>query len=81
VSVTTAACVAIIPGLVENSSLEGKAISVSGPGGAQGYETSGLPHFLDNLFTDGGEVVSLTRSTVGRPLPSGKFLVLVSLID
>jgi hypothetical protein len=35
---------------------------------------SGFPHFLDNRFTDGGEVVSLTRRP---PLPPGKFMVLV----
>jgi hypothetical protein len=28
-----------------------------------GCETSRLPHFLDNLLTDGGEIVSLTRIT------------------
>jgi hypothetical protein len=38
-----------------------KAIPVTGRGGPQGCETSRLPHFLDNRFTDGGEVVSLTR--------------------
>jgi hypothetical protein len=26
-----------------------------------GCETSKIPYFLDNRFTDGGEVVSLTR--------------------
>jgi hypothetical protein len=30
-------------------------------GGPYGYETSRLPHFLDNSLTDGGEVVSVTR--------------------
>jgi hypothetical protein len=34
---------------------------VTGRGGAQGCETSRLPHFLDSRLTDGGEVVSLTR--------------------
>jgi hypothetical protein len=38
-----------------------KAIIVRGRGGPQGCETSRFPHFLDNLLTDGGEVVSLTR--------------------
>jgi hypothetical protein len=48
---------------------KGKAIPVRGRGGTQGYETSRLPHFLDNRLTDGGEVVNLTR----RPLASRKF--------
>jgi hypothetical protein len=39
-----------------------------------GFETSRLPHFLDNRLTDGGEFVSLTC----RPLlPPGRFLVLI----
>jgi hypothetical protein len=33
---------------------------VLGRGGPWGFETSRLPHFLDNRLTDGGEVVSLT---------------------
>jgi hypothetical protein len=36
---------------------KGKAIPVTDHGGPQGCETSRLPHFLDNRFTDGGEVV------------------------
>jgi hypothetical protein len=39
---------------------KGKAIPVTGGGGPQGCETSRLPHYLDNLLTDGGEV-SFTR--------------------
>jgi hypothetical protein len=31
-------------------------IPVIGREGPQGWETSRLPHFLDNRFTDGGEV-------------------------
>jgi hypothetical protein len=34
---------------------------LTGRGGPYGYETSRFPHFLDNRFTDGGEVVSHTR--------------------
>jgi hypothetical protein len=34
---------------------------VRGCGGPKGYETSRLPYFPDNMFTDGGEVVSFTR--------------------
>jgi hypothetical protein len=37
-----------------------KAIPVTGSGGPWGCETSRLPHFLDNRFTDGGEAVTLT---------------------
>jgi hypothetical protein len=40
---------------------KGKAIPVTGRGGKYGCETSRLPRFLDNLLTDGGEAVSLTR--------------------
>jgi hypothetical protein len=40
---------------------KGKAIPVTGRGGPSGYETSRLPHFLDNRLTDGGEIVSLRR--------------------
>jgi hypothetical protein len=40
---------------------KGKAIPVTGRGGPKGCETPSLPHFLDSLFIDGGEVVSLTR--------------------
>jgi hypothetical protein len=47
--------------------VKGKAIHVTGHGGAEGYETSRLPHFLDNRFTDGGEVVSLTRRPLFTP--------------
>jgi hypothetical protein len=32
-----------------------KAILVTGCGGPEGCETSGLPHFLDTWLTDGGE--------------------------
>jgi hypothetical protein len=38
-----------------------KAILVTDLEGPYGCETSRLPHLLDNLLTDGGEVVSLTR--------------------
>jgi hypothetical protein len=40
---------------------KGKAITVTGREDPQGCETSGLPRFLDNRLTDGGEVVSVTR--------------------
>jgi hypothetical protein len=33
-----------------------KAIPVTGRGGPQVYETSRLPHFLDNRLKAGGEV-------------------------
>jgi hypothetical protein len=38
-----------------------KAIFVTRRGGPLIYETSRLPHFVDNRLTEGGEVVSLTR--------------------
>jgi hypothetical protein len=38
-----------------------KTISVTGRGGSKVFETSRLPHFLDNRLIDGGEVVSLTH--------------------
>jgi hypothetical protein len=36
--------------------IKGKAIPVTDREGSYGCETSMLPHFLDNRFTDGGEV-------------------------
>jgi hypothetical protein len=39
--------------------IKGKAIPVTGHRGPQGCETSRLPHFLDDLLTHGGEVVSI----------------------
>jgi hypothetical protein len=56
---------------------EGKAIPVTGRGGPYGCETSRLPDFLDNLLTDGGKVVSLTRRT--HLYPPGRFLILISV--
>jgi hypothetical protein len=53
-----------------------KAIPVTDRGGPQGYETSRLPHFLDNRLTD---VVRLSTLRVGLPLPPGRFLVLISV--
>jgi hypothetical protein len=38
-----------------------KRKKVTGHGGPYGCETSKLPHFLDNLLTDGDELVSPTR--------------------
>jgi hypothetical protein len=40
--------------------IKGKAIPVTGREGPQGCETWRLPHFLNNLLTDGSEVVSPT---------------------
>jgi hypothetical protein len=40
-----------------------KAIPVTGRGGPKGCDMSRLPHFLDNLLTNGGEVVSLMHRT------------------
>jgi hypothetical protein len=41
--------------------VKGKAIPVTGRGGAWGCEMLRLPHYLDSLLTDDGKVVSLTR--------------------
>jgi hypothetical protein len=38
-----------------------------GFGDPYGFETSRIPHFLDNRLTDGGEVVSLTRRPFFTP--------------
>jgi hypothetical protein len=40
---------------------KGKAIPVTRREDPYGCETSRLPHFLDNLITNGSEVVSFTR--------------------
>jgi hypothetical protein len=48
----------------------GKVIPATGSRGSWLIDTSRLPHFQDNLLTDGGKVVGLT----GRPLLPGKFL-------
>jgi hypothetical protein len=53
------------------------AIPVTGHGGPQGYESSRLPHFLDNRFIDGGEVVSLMPRLPFTP--RWRFLVLISV--
>jgi hypothetical protein len=55
---------------------KGKAIPVTGRGGAWGCETSRLPHFLDTRLTGGRE---LSAFPVGRSLPPGRFLVLISV--
>jgi hypothetical protein len=55
---------------------KGKAILVTGSGGPYGYETSRLPHVLDNLLIDGCAVVSLMHRS---PLHTGRFLVLISV--
>jgi hypothetical protein len=54
---------------------KGKANPITGLGGPYGYETSRLPHFLDSLLTDGGEVVSLTRlpPLTSRKIPGTNF--------
>jgi hypothetical protein len=44
-----------------------KAIHVTGLGGPYGYETSRIPHFLDNRLTEDDEVVSHTRQPPFTP--------------
>jgi hypothetical protein len=47
---------------------KGKALPLAGRGGPHICETSRLPHFLHNRFSDGGEVVSLTRRLPFTPM-------------
>jgi hypothetical protein len=44
-----------------------KDIPVTDRGGPSVYETSRLPHFLDSLLTDGGEVFGFTRPATIYP--------------
>jgi hypothetical protein len=46
---------------------KGRTIPVTCRGGPYGCEKSRLPHFLDSRFTNGGEVVSLTRRSPFNP--------------
>jgi hypothetical protein len=48
----------------EISSKRGKAVPITGPEGPQVSERSRLPHLLDSRLIDGGEVVSLTQSSL-----------------
>jgi hypothetical protein len=51
-----------------------KTVPVTGRRVPEGCETSRLPHFLENRFTNGGEVVSLTRQAIPvtrRGVPEG----------
>jgi hypothetical protein len=52
-----------------------KAIPVTGRVVPYGFETSRLPHFLDNRLTDGGKFVSLTRRApfTTRKIPGAHF--------
>jgi hypothetical protein len=52
-------------GLVEV--LKTKAILVTDRGGSYGCEMSRIPHYLDNLLTNGGEVVGLTHRRLSTP--------------
>jgi hypothetical protein len=50
---------------------------VTGRGGSHGCETSGLTHFL---YTIGSQMaVRLSALRADRPLPPGRFLVLISV--
>jgi hypothetical protein len=44
--------------------------------GIFGFWETTLPHFLDSRLTDGETLLSLLA---GRPLPTGRFLVLISV--
>jgi hypothetical protein len=50
-----------------NNSNKGKVMLVTDHGGPYGCEILMLSHFLDNWFTDGGEVVSLMHRLPFRP--------------
>jgi hypothetical protein len=54
---------------------ECKAILVIYRGGPYYYETSRIPHFLDNLLTDGGDVVNLMHRPpfTSRKIPGTHF--------
>jgi hypothetical protein len=53
--------------------------TVTGHGGPSGCETSRLPHFL---YTVGSQLaVRLSALRAGRPLPLGRFLVLIFVRD
>jgi hypothetical protein len=62
------------------SAIKGKAIPVTGREGPEDCETSRLPHFLDNRFTDRGEVVSLKRRPPFTPgkIPGAHFCYTLS---
>jgi hypothetical protein len=49
------------------SKIKDKSIPVSGHEGPYGCERLRLPHFLDNLLTDGGKVVSPKRRPPFNP--------------
>jgi hypothetical protein len=51
---------------------KGQTIPVTGRGGPKGCEASRFPYFLYNRFTDGGQVVSLTRRPAFTPPPPRK---------
>jgi hypothetical protein len=59
-----------------------RAIPVTGRGGPCGCETSRLPHFLYNRFTDGGDVLSPTRrlrfTLLSRKNPGTRFWQMLS---
>jgi hypothetical protein len=57
----------------------GKAAPVTGREGSSGYETSRLPHFLDNRLTDGDEVVSRMRRPFFTPQEDSWYSFLLEL--
>jgi hypothetical protein len=54
-----------------------KLSPVTGREGPQGCETSRLPHFIDSRLTQMAVRMSALRA--GRPLPPGRFLILISV--
>jgi hypothetical protein len=52
-----------------------EAVPVASRGSPLGFETSRLPHFLDNRLKDGDEVVSVTRPSIftSRKIPATHF--------
>jgi hypothetical protein len=55
--------------------MQDKAKNVTGRGSTDGYETSMLPYFLENWYTDGSESVSIIRrqSFTPRKIPDIHF--------
>jgi hypothetical protein len=63
--------------VIKSLSKKAEVIPVPGRGGPLSCETLRLPYFLGNRLTDGGDCHPY--ASTGRPLPPGRFLVLISV--